>query len=568
MTQAGEARRFGRYELLGVLGEGGFATVYRAWDPVLDREVALKALLPHLAGDQDIRGRFLGEARVLARLRHPHIVTVYDVGEVTDPRVPGTGWPFFTMELIEGATLEDLTSGGALSLREALPILSGLASAVDYLHAAGLVHRDIKATNVMLETSGRVVLMDFGIARGLDQKPHTAVSSLLGTPEVMAPEQVRGRQAGPATDVYALGVLTYLLLSGRPPFTGNAARVLHAHAYEAPPPLAQVRPGLPDSAYVAVEAALAKDPADRPANAAQFVAALTDRAVLPVRTKVPDTVVRSRPLPKLPAAPPATGRQPAANGAASRSVARTSRTPPRGTVMPPRPRPAAPTIPARSAARVRRGLLTSTCGIIAAELAIALAAVVLLFFALEARSDDRGAAVVQGTMAPAGGGRPAGSRQIESGAPLLAPGEKVVLNAAQDRFLPGCQGPDGRERVKAVLRVTAIEREADARRVIVSYLAAVPAVPGLPESQCSLRYLPDAESRLIALQTTRRDGTIVAAPSTGGTGIGVTGGDIYGREYGGTWTFDNVELDGVELTLVQQETLTGILLHNISLLSR
>ena len=149
----------GRYTLRGRLGWGGFATVDRAWDPERKCDVALKALLPHLAEEPAIRERFLVEARAIAPLRHANIVRFYDVGE-------DAGRPFFTMELIDGKTLADLLAvGGRLPLDRVVQTLQALGSALDYLHGRGLVHRDIKPANIMVDRAGRTVLMDFGIAR-------------------------------------------------------------------------------------------------------------------------------------------------------------------------------------------------------------------------------------------------------------------------------------------------------------------------------------------------------------------------------------------------------------------
>lgn len=265
----------GRYEILGSLGGGGFGTVYRAWDPALRREVALKTLLPQIAADPVVRQRFLAEARAIAGLRHPNIVVVYDVGEAESG-------PFFAMEIVDGYSLADLIADGrGLDLHRVIEIVTSLSGAVDYLHAAGLIHRDIKAANVMVDRSGRVVLMDFGIARSLRGTQHTQANMVLGTPETMAPEQVLSQPVGPAADIYSLGVLTYQLLTGRLPFQGDTLAVLHAHAYEPPPPLWDLRPDLPDTVYAVVQEAMAKDPSLRPAYARAFAAGLAGTTVPP-----------------------------------------------------------------------------------------------------------------------------------------------------------------------------------------------------------------------------------------------------------------------------------------------
>jgi serine/threonine protein kinase len=280
----------GRYELRDRLGRGGFATVYRAWDPRLHREVALKALQLDLAEDPSIRQRFLAESRALARLQHPNIVVIFDVGDPSER-------PFFAMELVDGRTLAEVLAGGnRLSAEHTVEIVTHLASALDALHEAGLIHRDVKAANVMLSRSGRVVLMDLGIARAVEGSQYTSRSMLVGTPEAMAPEQIRGGAVGPAVDIYALGVLTYQMLAGRPPFLGDTAYLLYAHAHEAPPPLWELRPGLPTLVYAVVEEALSKDPARRPAGAGVFAAELAEAAGLSVPAPRPSPL---RPGPSL-----------------------------------------------------------------------------------------------------------------------------------------------------------------------------------------------------------------------------------------------------------------------------
>lgn len=263
-------RQFGRYQVTGWLGRGGFAEVFSARDPLLRRDVALKVLLPHHAADADLRRRFLAEARALARLRHPHIVGVYDIGEAD-------GAPFFTMELIAGETLASLLAvGWRLDDGRIMSLLRDVASALDALHAAGLVHRDVKPANVLVDGAGRAVLMDLGLSEETTAPPPRdgAADSVLGTPAVMAPEQIRGEAAGPAADIYALGVLAYHLFAGQPPFAGDVPHLLYAHTHLPPPPLHRFRPDLSVTAVRAVSRALAKAPGERPASAGAFVDAL------------------------------------------------------------------------------------------------------------------------------------------------------------------------------------------------------------------------------------------------------------------------------------------------------
>ncbi|MFN8559023.1 MAG: serine/threonine-protein kinase [Dehalococcoidia bacterium] len=301
----------GRYELRARLGRGGFATVYRAWDPRLRREVALKALSLDWSEDEDVVRRFLAEAQKLAALQHPNIVTVY---ELSDP----SERPYFTMELIEGRSLAELLQhGGRLVLPHVVEIVARLADAIDTLHAARVVHRDVKTPNVMLSNSGRVVLMDLGIARDMTGPQTTAHSRLLLSPESAAPEQIQGRMAGPAADIYALGIITYQMLAGRPPFQGDTAALLYAHVHTLPPPLANLCPGLPPPVYAAVDAALRKDPAARPASAGAFARMLTGAAPAPTldhgedadRPMPPTGEAATRPWP--PVAPTAAATAPA-----------------------------------------------------------------------------------------------------------------------------------------------------------------------------------------------------------------------------------------------------------------
>lgn len=258
----------GRFVLHERLGQGSSSTVYRAWDPVMGSEVALKFLLPYLSYDRIGHERFRREARLLARVRHPNIVAFYGMEEEN-------GQTFIVMERVIGRTLAELLAAGdGLPLDQVTRILISVGSALDYLHAEGMVHRDIKASNVMLDQAGRVLLMDLGIARTSSlsaELSSTLTAAMAGTPQTMAPEQVLGRPVGKAADIYALGVVAYQMLAGHPPFEGQAAAVMYAHVHDTPPSLRERRPGLPASVYAAVEQALDKDPALRPASAGEFV---------------------------------------------------------------------------------------------------------------------------------------------------------------------------------------------------------------------------------------------------------------------------------------------------------
>jgi len=261
-----EPRQIGRFRILSRIGSGGFATVYRAEDSELGREVAVKILHPHLTQDEDFIRRFHAEARAAARLRHPNIVRIYDAA------LTENGSPYLVMELLEGRVLADLiTRGTPMSRSAAASLVTQLASALDYLHGNGLIHRDLKPSNIMVDAQGLATLMDFGVARWILEQTHfTLPGQLFGTPTYMAPEQIAGDETTAAADIYALGILAYELLSGQPPFEGNTQRVLYAQAHEPPPPLEL----LPPEARAAIESALEKDPGKRPGSASDFSQAL------------------------------------------------------------------------------------------------------------------------------------------------------------------------------------------------------------------------------------------------------------------------------------------------------
>ena len=267
-----EPKRLDKYEILEEIGRGGFAVVYRARDTELDRIIALKVLHPYWTADPDFAARFRQEARAAANLRHPNIATVYEAGEAE-------GQLYIAMEHLPGRTLRELLeTGGALSLERALPILEQVAEALDYAHGRGVVHRDVKPGNIIVEETARGVwatLTDFGLVKAMEGSAAlTSQGTLLGSPEYMAPEQAdpeRATEIGPATDRYALGIVAYQMLTGRVPFPGNTPATLNAHEHKPVPPPRSLRPDLSKPVAAALVKMLAKTPADRFASARAFI---------------------------------------------------------------------------------------------------------------------------------------------------------------------------------------------------------------------------------------------------------------------------------------------------------
>jgi eukaryotic-like serine/threonine-protein kinase len=263
----------GRYRLRSRLAAGGMGAVWAAEDLLLGREVAVKLLGEALATDRLAALRLRREARAAGRLVHPGIARVLDLGE-------DGGRPYLVMELLRGESLAArLARLGPLAPAEAVRVVAAAADALEAAHRAGIVHRDVKPGNVFVTSGGDVKLLDFGIASAAGD---TAVTGgvLLGTAAYLAPERVLGHHATPAADVYALGVLLYELLAGRPPFAGDIGTALAmAHVHAHPAPLRSVAPRVPPALAAACEHALAKDPAARPPSAAALAALL--RAAVP-----------------------------------------------------------------------------------------------------------------------------------------------------------------------------------------------------------------------------------------------------------------------------------------------
>ncbi len=254
-----------RYQIQSIVGRGGMGVVYQAYDTVLQRAVAVKVLPPQLTIDPEFVTRFQREAIASANLRHAHIVTVHDVGQQD-------GEYFIIMEYLEGDTLEQwLASHGPMPPAQAGKIVEQIAAALDHAHGRGIVHRDVKPSNIMLDSHDRAVLMDFGLVRAGEGLGPTRSTTVMGTPEYMAPEQVLGQAIDRRTDIYALGVVMFEMLSGRTPFAHTTPlATAHAHAYEAPPPLRSVNKAVSVPVEAVVMKALAKDPAARYQSAGEL----------------------------------------------------------------------------------------------------------------------------------------------------------------------------------------------------------------------------------------------------------------------------------------------------------
>src|SRR2546426_5879997 len=267
--------RLGQYEIVERLGGGGMAVVYRAVQQPLGREIALKALSSELFQDDGFVKRFETEAKTLAKLDHPNILPIYDF-EVMD------GSAFLTMPLIRGGTLRDVLNRGPLDTLSAWRYLREIGDGLQHAHDAGIIHRDLKPTNVLIHTDGRAMLADFGLARGAGQPTHlTTVGLAIGTPGYMAPEQVMGHDVDRRADIYAMGVLTFEMLTGRLPFTGaNRMEVAYAPVNPPIPSAAKLNAVLPDELDVLLARVLAKDPAQRPQSVKDLLAQM---AKLPQR---------------------------------------------------------------------------------------------------------------------------------------------------------------------------------------------------------------------------------------------------------------------------------------------
>ncbi|MCW4385823.1 Stk1 family PASTA domain-containing Ser/Thr kinase [Salinibacterium sp. SYSU T00001] len=265
----------GRYQIGKLIGRGGMADVHMGTDARLGRRVAIKLLKPSLATDPNFRLLFREEAQKAARMAHPTIVRVYDAGEetVTDANGIETQVPFIVMEYVDGRLLKDIIADGPLEPREAVRIVDGILTALEYSHRALVVHRDIKPGNVMITHSGQVKVMDFGIARAVSDNSATVAdtSKVLGTAQYFSPEQAKGETVDARTDLYSTGIVLFEMLTGQPPFRGDrAAAVAYQHISEAPLPPSSLNPKVSPALDVVVLHALEKDKFERFQTAAEF----------------------------------------------------------------------------------------------------------------------------------------------------------------------------------------------------------------------------------------------------------------------------------------------------------
>ena len=273
-------RLAGRYEVRSLIGRGGMAEVHLGFDTRLSRVVAIKMLRRDLAQDSIFQARFRREAQSAASLNHPNIVAVYDTGEeiIEDATGRSIAVPYIVMEYVEGHTVKDLISDGtAVPINEAIEIVSGVLSALQYSHANHLVHRDIKPGNIMLTSDGKVKVMDFGIARALtdSQATMTQTNAVVGTAQYLSPEQARGETVDARSDLYSTGVVLFELLTGRPPFKGDSAvAVAYQHVEQIPPTPSSILSDIPDSLDRVVLKSLAKNREDRYSSATAMLADL------------------------------------------------------------------------------------------------------------------------------------------------------------------------------------------------------------------------------------------------------------------------------------------------------
>jgi serine/threonine-protein kinase len=292
----------GRYHIIGELGRGGMGTVFRAWQSDLSRPVAIKVLHPYLASEPEVRARFRREAKVVARLSHPGVVELYDVGEHE------SGAPYLVMEYVPGESLDEVFADGSpLASRQALQLVRQIANALSCAHDAGVIHRDLKLANLLLVPQAgapdRVKVVDFGIAKVVDGAVmdslvvRTQMGMVCGTPEYMAPEQASGEVVDHRADYYSLGVVLYRLVTGKMPYGRSGMAAALAHVEQPVPDPRDPRPDTPTAVADLIARLMAKDPAERPSDGTELMAAIDQTAGALDRRPAPEIVSEPVPVP-------------------------------------------------------------------------------------------------------------------------------------------------------------------------------------------------------------------------------------------------------------------------------
>lgn len=275
-------KQFGPYRITEPLGEGGMASVYKAYQPSVDRYVAIKVLPRQFADDPQFFGRFEQEAKVLAKLQHPHILPVHDYGQTDN-------YTYIVMPFVESGDLSDIIGQKRLSLAETARIISQIGDALDYAHSQGIIHRDIKPSNILVDQRGNCLLTDFGIAKMVEGSTErlTVTGGIIGTPAYMSPEQGLGQTLDGRSDIYALGVVLYEMITGHIPFDAETPMaVMIKHIYDPLRPPREFDASIPEAIERVVLKAMAKQPEDRFMTAGDMVQALQD-AIHTAETVVP-----------------------------------------------------------------------------------------------------------------------------------------------------------------------------------------------------------------------------------------------------------------------------------------
>lgn len=262
-------KQFGPYQIVAPLGEGGMAAVYKAYQPNMERFVALKVLPRHMSSSEEFVLRFRREAKLLAQLQHPHILPVFDYGEAE-------GYPYIVMPFVQSGTLAEFIQKKRVSLPEIRRIITQIGDALSYAHTRGMIHRDIKPSNVLIDEGDNCLLTDFGLARMAESATKiTSSSTVLGTPAYMSPEQGTGSNLDQRSDIYSLGIILYEMVTGRVPYTAETpVAVVFKHIQDPLPSARKINPDLPESVELVLLKALEKNPADRYQTAEELVHAL------------------------------------------------------------------------------------------------------------------------------------------------------------------------------------------------------------------------------------------------------------------------------------------------------